>query len=92
MADATAKQAACIGCQRPMVSQPVWWEDPEGWKARGFVKHNGRGLCNTCYTRARRGGQLGSRPAKRTTLTAPVLDAATIARLRAAVGLEVTCG
>lgn len=72
-----------------MVGQDIWREDPEGWKAKGVVKANGRGLCGTCYVRAYRRGLLKAEYRRAGRPKSPVLLSDNeVARLRAAVGLE----
>ena len=59
----------CGDCGRPMVSQRVHREDPAGWRARGYVRHNAGDLCIGCYARCRRGGNRPHRAPRRPKVT-----------------------
>lgn len=78
----------CTECNRPMVSQHRYNQDPAGWRGRGYCKHGGRGLCGTCYVTAFRRGTLPEVVTHKglSRLTRQPLSDAEVARLRAMVG------
>ena len=65
MIETTPCRAA--GCDRRMVSRRVWdkatRERRAELAAQGVHKHQGRGLCSRCYSRARAAGTLEDYPA-----------------------------
>lgn len=80
----------CCSCDRPMVSQKTYAEDPARWRAQGFVRHGAGDCCNGCYVRCRRRGDVVPGMATGRRRRAPgsgPLSSAEVARLRALVGV-----
>lgn len=71
------RRGPCPVCGRPMVGQKAYNSDRAGWRSRGFVQKKNGGKCHACFMREYRAAKAPG-----------PLDDATVARLRAAVGLQ----
>ncbi|GAB3156450.1 hypothetical protein GCM10027258_62900 [Amycolatopsis stemonae] len=81
------ERGPCAECGEQMVTALAFERNREDWRSKGFVKFGARDRCTNCYQRHTR-----KPSARRRRVGSPPLDPATLARLRAAVGVEVADG